>query len=78
MEKFVKVRFASERKETSASEVRKAVERDPAWSLYLLDNSSYLNGDVGVTGGDFKLLQINPHVNCLVYLLVFLLSKLLK
>jgi hypothetical protein len=30
--KFVKVRFTSERKEARASEVRKAVERDPAWS----------------------------------------------
>jgi hypothetical protein len=27
---FVKVRFASERKEARASEVRKVVERDPA------------------------------------------------
>jgi hypothetical protein len=32
MEKFVKVCFTSERKEAKASEVRKAVERDPAWS----------------------------------------------
>jgi hypothetical protein len=32
MGKFVKVRFTSERKEARASEVRKAVERDPAWS----------------------------------------------
>jgi hypothetical protein len=30
MEKFLKVRFTSERKEARASEVRKAVERDPA------------------------------------------------
>jgi hypothetical protein len=30
--KFVKVRFTYERKEARASEVRKAVERDPAWS----------------------------------------------
>jgi hypothetical protein len=30
MGKFVKVRFASERKKARASEVRKAVERDPA------------------------------------------------
>jgi hypothetical protein len=29
MGKFMKVRFASERKEERASEVRKAVERDP-------------------------------------------------
>jgi hypothetical protein len=33
LRKFVNVRFASERKEARASEVRKAVERDPAWSL---------------------------------------------
>jgi hypothetical protein len=31
MGKFVNVRFASERKEARATEVRKAVERDPAW-----------------------------------------------
>jgi hypothetical protein len=30
--KFVKIRFASKRKEERAIEVRKAVERDPAWS----------------------------------------------
>jgi hypothetical protein len=30
--KFVNVRFTSERKEARASEVRKAIERDPAWS----------------------------------------------
>jgi hypothetical protein len=30
--KFVKVPFSSERKEARASEERKAVERDPAWS----------------------------------------------
>jgi hypothetical protein len=53
--KFVNVRFTSERKEARASEVRKAVERDPAWSLHLVGNSSYLNGDVGITGGDSKL-----------------------
>jgi hypothetical protein len=37
-------------KEARASEVRKAVERDPAWSWLLVGNSSYLNGDhlVGV------------------------------
>jgi hypothetical protein len=41
-------------------------------------NSRCLNGDVGITGGDSELRQINPRVNCLVYFLVFLLSKLLK
>jgi hypothetical protein len=41
-------------------------------------NSSYLNGDVGITGGDFELRQINPRVNLLGCLLVFLLSKLLE
>jgi hypothetical protein len=74
----VKVRFASERKEVRVSEVRKAVERDPAWSWYLVGNSSYLNGDVGITGGDSKLRQINPRVNPSVCLLVFLLSELLE
>jgi hypothetical protein len=32
MRKFVKVRSASEKREARASEVRKAVEKDPAWS----------------------------------------------
>jgi hypothetical protein len=32
MGKFLKVCIASERKEARASEVRKKVERDPAWS----------------------------------------------
>jgi hypothetical protein len=41
-------------------------------------NSSYLNGDVGNTGGDSELQQINSHVNPLVCLLVFLLSELLE
>jgi hypothetical protein len=78
MEKFLKVRFASERKEARASEVRKVVERDPAWSWHLVGNSSYLNGDVGITGGDSELRQTNPRVNHLVCLLVLLLSELLK
>jgi hypothetical protein len=30
LEKFINVRFTSERKEARASEVRKVVERDPA------------------------------------------------
>jgi hypothetical protein len=55
VEKFVKVRFATERKEARASEVRKAVERELAWSWHLVGNSSYLNGDVGITGGDSEL-----------------------
>jgi hypothetical protein len=41
-------------------------------------NSSYLNGDVGITGGDSELRQTNPHVNPLVCLLVFLLFELLE
>jgi hypothetical protein len=41
-------------------------------------NSSYLNGDVEITGGDSELRQINPRVNYLVCLLVFLLSKLVE
>jgi hypothetical protein len=32
MRKLVKVCFTSERKEARASEVRKVVKRDPAWS----------------------------------------------
>jgi hypothetical protein len=75
--KFVKVRFASERKEARASEVRKVVERDPAWSWHLVGNSSYLNGDVGITGGDSELWQTNSRVNPFVCLLVFLLFELL-
>jgi hypothetical protein len=63
------------KKEARASEVRKEVERDPAWSWRLVGDSSYLNRDVGVTCGDFKLRQTNPHVNPLVCLLMFLLSK---
>jgi hypothetical protein len=78
MEKFVKVRFTSERKETRVSEVRKAVERDPARSWHLVGDSSYLNGDVGITGGDSELQQTNHRVNSLVCLHVFLLSKLLE
>jgi hypothetical protein len=41
-------------------------------------NSRYLNGDVGITSGDFKLRQTNSHVNPLVCLLMFLLFKLLE
>jgi hypothetical protein len=75
VEKFVNVRFTSTRKEARASEVRKAVERDMAWSWLLVGDSSYLNGDVGITCGDFELQQINHGVNLLVCLLVFLLAK---
>jgi hypothetical protein len=65
-------------KEARASEVRKVVERDPAWGSLLVGNSSYLNEDVGITCGDSELQQINPHVNPLVCFLVFLLSELLE
>jgi hypothetical protein len=41
-------------------------------------NPSYLNGDVGITGGDSELQQINPRINPFVCLLVFLLSELLE
>jgi hypothetical protein len=78
MEKFVKVRFTSTRKEARTSEVRKTVERDPTWSWLLVGNSRYLNEDVGMTCGDSELRQINHHVHPLVYLLVFLLSNLLE
>jgi hypothetical protein len=78
MRKLVKVRFTSSRKEARASEVRKVVERDLAWSWLSVGNSSYLNEDVGITCGDSELRQINPRVNYLVCLLVFLLSELLE
>jgi hypothetical protein len=70
----VNVCFTSERKEARASEVRKAVERDLTWSWLLVSNSSYLNGDVGITCGNSELRQTNSHVNPLVFFLVFLLS----
>jgi hypothetical protein len=76
--KFVKVRFASVRKEIRASEVRKVVERDPIWSWLLVGNSSYLNGDVEITCGDSELWQTNPRVNSLVCFPVVLLSELLE
>jgi hypothetical protein len=74
----VNVCFASSRKEARASEVRKLVERDLAWSWLLVGNSNYLNGDVGITCGDSELRQINHRVNYLVCLLMFLLSELLE
>jgi hypothetical protein len=55
MGKFMKVRFTSVRKEARANEVRKVIERDLAWSWILVDNSSYLNGDVEITCGDYDL-----------------------
>jgi hypothetical protein len=69
------VRFTSARKEVRGSEVRKAVQRDPAWSWLLVGDSSYLNGDVGIMCGDSELRQINPHVNPLICFLIFLLFK---
>jgi hypothetical protein len=74
----VKVRFASERNEARSSEVRKAVERDLAWSWHLVGNSSYLNGDIGIMGGGSELWQTKTRVNPLVCLLVFLLSEFLE
>jgi hypothetical protein len=62
----VKVHFASAKKEVRASEVRKVVEKDPALSLLLVGNPSYLNGDVGITCDDSELRQINSRVNPLV------------
>jgi hypothetical protein len=76
--KFVKVYFASARKEVRASEVRKAVEIDMAWSWLLVGNSSYLNKNVGITWGDSELQQTNYCVHPLVCPLVFLLSNLLE
>jgi hypothetical protein len=78
MRKFAKVRFTSKRKEARASEVSKAVERDPAWTWHLVGNSSYLNRDVGITDGNSELQQTNPCVNPFVCLLVFLLFELLE
>jgi hypothetical protein len=78
MGKFVKVCFAIAWNEARTSEVRKVVERDPAWSWLLEGNSSSLNGDVGITCGDSKLRQTNYRVHPLVYLLVFFLSDLLE
>jgi hypothetical protein len=75
VEKFVKVCFDSAKKEARASEVRKAVERDPTWSCLLVADSSYLNGGVGIMCDDSELQQINPRVNPLVCLFMFLLSK---
>jgi hypothetical protein len=34
MGKFMKTRFTSARKEARATKMRKAVERDPAWSSW--------------------------------------------
>jgi hypothetical protein len=51
MRKFVKVCFASIRKEARASGVGKVVERDLFWSWLLVGNSSFINGDVGITSG---------------------------
>jgi hypothetical protein len=78
VEKFVNVCFASERKEARGSEVRKAIEEDPAWSWHLVGKSSKHNRDVGITGDDSELRQTNSRVNPLVYLLVFLLTELLE
>jgi hypothetical protein len=78
MGKFVNVHSASVRKEARASGVRKMVERDSAWSWLLIGNSSYLNGDIGITCGDSELQQINYRDHSLVCLFVFLLSDLLE
>jgi hypothetical protein len=44
----------------------------------LVDNSSYLNENVGITCGDSELQQTNHRVYSLICLLVFLLSDLLE
>jgi hypothetical protein len=76
--KFVKVRFASARKDVRASGVWKVVETDPAWSWILVGNLSYLNGDIGIMCGDSKLQQTDFHVNPLIFFFVFLLFDLLE
>jgi hypothetical protein len=78
MEKFMMFRFTSVRKEVKASEVRKVVETDPAWSWLLMGNSSYLNGDNGIMCVNSELQQTNHHIHLLVCLFVFLLSNLLE
>jgi hypothetical protein len=50
----------------------------PVFRVPAVGNSSYLNRDVRVMGGDSELRQINPCVNPLICLLVFLLSELLE
>jgi hypothetical protein len=49
MRKFIKVYFASARKEARAIRVRKVVEKDTPWSWLFMGNSSLLNGDIGIT-----------------------------
>jgi hypothetical protein len=66
------------KEEARASEVRKMIERDPAWSWLLVGNSSYLNGDVGIMCGNSELRQINHCVHSFVCLLMFMLSDLLE
>jgi hypothetical protein len=78
MRKFVKVHFTSASKEARGSEVRKVIEKDPVWNWLLVGNSTYLNGDIGITCGDSELWQTNSHINPLVCFLVFLLSELLE
>jgi hypothetical protein len=51
MKKFVKVHFASTRKEVRASRVGKVVERDSAWSWLWVGNSNFLNRDIRITSG---------------------------
>jgi hypothetical protein len=51
MERFVNVYFTFARTEARANGVGKVVERDPVWSWLLVDNSSFLNRDVGITSG---------------------------
>jgi hypothetical protein len=77
-EKVCKGLIRLRKKKTRGSEVRKAVKRDLAWSWHLMGNSSYLNRDVGITGGDSELRQINSRVNPFVCLLMFLLFELLE
>jgi hypothetical protein len=49
MKKFVNVHFTFARTKARANGVGKVVERDPAWSWLLVDNSIFLNRDVGIT-----------------------------
>jgi hypothetical protein len=56
--KSVKIRFASARKKARASEVRKVVERDMAWSWLLVGNYSYLNGDIGIKPATLAMTKV--------------------
>jgi hypothetical protein len=77
-EKVCEGPFHIRKKEARANEVSKTVERNPACSWLLVDNSNYLIGDVWIMYGDSELRQINHRVHSLICILVFLLFDLLE